>query len=488
MVVNGDAKRCLVRWAHSSEVFEMGPLLRGGELLLTTGLGLRGLPAMAHERYIDALADAGLAALAFELGRTFSALPDRLLEAARRRNLTVVTFTEVVPFEVIIEGFHNLVMDREVASLRRGDRIWNELIDVLSHGRGLAGLVAKAGELAGGGAYLVARDGHVAAGPPGAGEAPEATNVNSRPVNLEGATWGYLVIPKGRGSAVRDAVLDRAARAVCLELSRSGLGSDGLATASNLLRDIVERRVASPEELRLRCEGVGFPVIPGRPLMAVCLVADRRVSIHALGAAAQHACREVFGACFRGHVDGELVLVTYLPREGEPKLREALEALQSNLTASFRATSTGVSVLAGASVTDLDKIAESAGEAIEAAAIARRLGLRGRSMLARDLGVYRLLRQLGHDPILADFLRGQLGPLLDYDAARGSELVHTLDCYLQAGMSKSATADSLGVRRQTLYGRLARIEEILGPEALTDYEKRTALGVALHVWHLRTGI
>jgi purine catabolism regulator len=29
-----------VRWVHSSEIYEIAPLLRGGELLLTTGLGL----------------------------------------------------------------------------------------------------------------------------------------------------------------------------------------------------------------------------------------------------------------------------------------------------------------------------------------------------------------------------------------------------------------------------------------------------------------
>ncbi|MEV7970084.1 PucR family transcriptional regulator ligand-binding domain-containing protein [Sphaerisporangium sp. NPDC088356] len=29
----------LVRWVHSSEIYEIGSLLTGGELLLTTGLG-----------------------------------------------------------------------------------------------------------------------------------------------------------------------------------------------------------------------------------------------------------------------------------------------------------------------------------------------------------------------------------------------------------------------------------------------------------------
>ena len=47
VVLVGDPDRTLIRWVHSSEVFEMGPLLRGGEFLLTTGLGLRGTSAIA---------------------------------------------------------------------------------------------------------------------------------------------------------------------------------------------------------------------------------------------------------------------------------------------------------------------------------------------------------------------------------------------------------------------------------------------------------
>ena len=109
-------------------------------------------------------------------------------------------------------------------------------------------------------------------------------------------------------------------------------------------------------------------------------------------------------------------------------------------------------------------------------------------MLARDLGMYRLLAHLQNGPELSDFLREQLGVLLDHDAAHGTELLRTLDTYLRHGLAKTPTAEALGVRRQTLYNRLARIQDLLGGEPLTDYERHTALGVALHAWRLRTGL
>ena len=38
---NADLEKA-VRWVHTSEIFEIGPLLKGGEVLMTTGLGLIG--------------------------------------------------------------------------------------------------------------------------------------------------------------------------------------------------------------------------------------------------------------------------------------------------------------------------------------------------------------------------------------------------------------------------------------------------------------
>ena len=162
-VLVGDPDQTLIRWVHSSEVFEMGPLLSGGEFLLTTGLGLRGTSVADLGRYVEAIADAGLAALALELGRTFSEVPEGILRAAARRQLTVVALREVVPFAAMVEAFHRLVMDHEMSGLRRGERIWRELTSGVLARDGLSALVRRIADLTDGAAYLVARDGRVVA-------------------------------------------------------------------------------------------------------------------------------------------------------------------------------------------------------------------------------------------------------------------------------------------------------------------------------------
>ena len=162
------------------------------------------------------MADAGLAALALELGRTFSEVPEGILRAAERRQLVVVALRDVVPFAAMVEAFHRLVMDHEISGLRRGERIWRELTSGVLDRGGLHALVRRIADLAGGSAYLVARDGRLVAASHPAAAAPPATRENSRPVEIGGTSWGTLVVDARRGQ-LRAAVLDRAPHVVALE-------------------------------------------------------------------------------------------------------------------------------------------------------------------------------------------------------------------------------------------------------------------------------
>ena len=74
-----------VRWVHALELTDIRRLLRGGELVLSTGIALPESAAGLAE-YVAALADVGIAGLAVELGRRYAdALPDRARRPRRRR-------------------------------------------------------------------------------------------------------------------------------------------------------------------------------------------------------------------------------------------------------------------------------------------------------------------------------------------------------------------------------------------------------------------
>ena len=60
-----------VRWVHSAEVPDIAGLLRGGELVLTTGIGLPADDA-GLRAFIAELAEVGASGLVVELGRRYA--------------------------------------------------------------------------------------------------------------------------------------------------------------------------------------------------------------------------------------------------------------------------------------------------------------------------------------------------------------------------------------------------------------------------------
>jgi sugar diacid utilization regulator len=99
-----------------------------------------------------------------------------------------------------------------------------------------------------------------------------------------------------------------------------------------------------------------------------------------------------------------------------------------------------------------------------------------------ELGVYRLLAEVEDTASVERFVRGWIGPVLDYDTRKGSDLVLTLSRYLSCGGNYDATAAALHVHRSTCKYRVQRIKEISGHD-LADPEVHFNLELATRAWH-----
>ncbi|HXT93792.1 MAG TPA: PucR family transcriptional regulator ligand-binding domain-containing protein, partial [Trebonia sp.] len=100
-----------VRWVHALELTDVGRLLRGGELVLSTGIALPE-PAAALADYVASLARVGVAGLAVELGRRYTgALPPALVAAAEARSVPLVELRREVAFIEITEAVHARIID-----------------------------------------------------------------------------------------------------------------------------------------------------------------------------------------------------------------------------------------------------------------------------------------------------------------------------------------------------------------------------------------
>jgi hypothetical protein len=107
-----------VRWVHAVELTEdVGRLLRGGELVLSTGIALPE-SASGLAAYVAELSSAGVAGLAIELGRRYAgALPAPLVAAAVSSGVVLIEFRREVAFVEITEAVHTQIIDDRAARL-----------------------------------------------------------------------------------------------------------------------------------------------------------------------------------------------------------------------------------------------------------------------------------------------------------------------------------------------------------------------------------
>jgi GAF domain-containing protein/sugar diacid utilization regulator len=101
------------------------------------------------------------------------------------------------------------------------------------------------------------------------------------------------------------------------------------------------------------------------------------------------------------------------------------------------------------------------------------------------LGTAGMLLGAMDSPFAAQLLAAQLGPLLDYDRKRGTQLVSTAWIFLENDASITAAANSLHVHANTLRQRLDRIDTLLGP-GWRRGGRALDVHVALRLWRLRS--
>ncbi|MDO9379802.1 MAG: PucR family transcriptional regulator ligand-binding domain-containing protein [Nocardioidaceae bacterium] len=480
-VVHGSPRSTTVRWVHSSEVYEMGGLLAGGEVLLTSGLGLLGRPPLQLTTYVDRLVDAGCVALAIELGRSFVTMPPEIEAAARRRGLVLLALHEVVPFEQIVEDFHDLVVGRRVAASRTSGPVWQELLGIVVAGQGMGTLLRAVGRLADSTVWFVGPDGTVLerSRP---GDLPAGHPTTTADVRGPHGSVGRLVLT-GTATDRRSSLVEQAAVAVALELGRAPAATRTPSAAQAVVTEVLAGTLTSDAAVASACREAGWDPDPARHAVAAVLDVDVRVPPHELVPAVRQAVTQRLGAGVVGWQGHHVVVIGPGWVRPEPgRVRDALSAVLDDLGGE----GAPVHVMGvAAPVAALASLPSAVATAQEVTGLARRIGSRERVVLARDLGPHRMLARLPASELMA-FVTEQVGALIAHDAAHGTDLVRTVDAYLASRSTKAVAAQVLGIRRQSLYARITRIESLLGVP-LDDAGHQAGLALAIAGWRMRTG-
>ncbi len=129
LACGAESARAPVRWVHSTELADPTPFLKGGELILTTGLQLDG-PRVQRD-FLTRLADHEIAGLGFGTGLSHKRLPAALVTAAKKREFPLFEVPYEMPFIAITERAFTHLLDERYELLQR-NMVGDVLAEALS--------------------------------------------------------------------------------------------------------------------------------------------------------------------------------------------------------------------------------------------------------------------------------------------------------------------------------------------------------------------
>ncbi|CAA9367790.1 MAG: hypothetical protein AVDCRST_MAG34-3150 [uncultured Nocardioidaceae bacterium] len=508
-----------VRWVHVGEVGDLTGLLRGGELILSTGIAMSGPVAEAVD-YVEALVTAGAAGLVVELGAGFSAVPDEVLARARARDFPVIVLRHQVRFVEVTEEVHRGIVADQLKQVEFAREV-HERFTALSLEEADAGaIVAAASALSGSSVVLEDLTRRVVAfearGRPAAGlladwerrsrATPNLETLGvsgpegwvTAPVGLHGRRWARLVVPDPATSQARLAMLlERAAQA--LELGRM-VERDRLSlehrAQGGLLADLAAGRIVDEESASARAAALGM----GRGTRYVAVVArlrgapadppdgaDPLLQQDRARTLVEQVSRALRAAGLSGLVGGlledQVGLLLAVPQVRGPASHEdeALDALVTRLPE-------GEVVLGVGPVSDsLLAAGRGLGQAGHIAEVAATMpGHPGRIYFRHaDVGLRGLLALLHDDARVQAFVESELGRLLEHETRRSDGSLDLLRQYVAVGGNKTRLAEATHRSRASIYKRLDRLSRVLGVD-LDDPASLMSLGVALLAYDSRS--
>ncbi|MBD0380834.1 PucR family transcriptional regulator ligand-binding domain-containing protein [Paenibacillus sp. WST5] len=511
----------LVRWVHIIEVIQFEQLLQGGEMILTTGAAFKS-DTQLFKIYLEQLINRNVSCLCIEMGHYLSSVPGEWIDMAETSGLPLIIFPQAVRFIDITQDIHAHIINQHHRALQDLEKISREFHRMTLTSQGVAQVLQLLQNSTKAKVIYVPAEGQPKFVPHAssreskqwmellgkqldesseAGHTPspsliefEGQTIIVQPVGAMGKTWAHIAIVLGRKPREYEyLILDSASLSIAQDLLRKRYMEERKLYSQTLwVDDLLHLRIRDEEQIKVLI-GIDFKRLNVLNYH-VCLIEfeydqEARTSsvdegVETLGIHLSLTVRSVFEQhAFHPLItlqNNRLVIIAFDQAPKKPA-KERLQHVFQSIQQMKAEEQVKLVIGVGQINRSFMNAYMSYQEAIQAISLSSTM--QANVLYFDELGVFQLLFHIAEKQTLQAFVKTHLGPLIDHDQTRGSELLRTLKVYLDYDGSKQIVAQRLFIVRQSLYYRLEKIEELLGSDYMSP-EKRLALQVAIRAYQL----
>lgn len=490
LIAGANGQQNVIKWVHIVEHMDAVKLLKGSELILTTGIHLKN-NADGFKQFIHQLIESKAAGLCIELGSSIQAIPDCIQQLATDYEFPLIIFQEEVAFVEITQEIHSILINQQYGMIKKLEEYaqqinkytltannYEQILMHLYKHLGLQVIFTFNGQKS---IFIpnIQQDKY---------EMMQQANLDHADkhyvrcdVNIFNQYYGEVCLfsPQRLINEYDALILDRTVIALSQYLLRD-LYIEEKKGLEN--REILEKwlnGVPNTEELSHFIQKHHVRNTADHWIVMIHQIQKSKNSDLTYYKLYTRNLFEKYGFYpFILEKNQQLIFILANLREQETykqRIEQVIEQIHDN-NKKYKYADLKISLAVGKYVTNLQNVKNSFTTAKDTLQI--RLKSQNLSYFYEDLHLHHLIFQLQKNPSIMEMVADYINPLIEYDQKHNSKLVETLKIYLQTNGLKKETSERLFIVRQTLYHRLEKIEQLLGEDFMMP-EKRLALELML---------
>lgn len=471
-----------VKWAHIVEIARFGHLLNGNEVILSTGIGWAN-DVEKSLSYLQQLLDYNASALCVELVVHVTSLPQKMLELADKHHFPIIVFTEEVKFIDITKDLHEQILGYHEDVWWKLEKLYNMLYKELISNGGVGDFLKILHKETNGQTVLKHEDEYrFFPSPPTRKKQQmindlqiDKSNYDEQQVTLLGSHIATLYLIKETHQLTQ---FDKLAVKRCAEILVQFFWKNQQQKEATIMKknewmfEAIAGSLTHEEiivKIHERKPGIltKEAVVAVKPMHKSLLIKDKQNNAETILTMLLKPVLLEYGFQLLSVKDTTqnlyiLLLINQQQDHLQSRLELALQSIYEKNNDPFIHNEIQW-ISFGKIITSYDQLEKSYHTALSTLYYQQNIK-RLKKPFYHTLSIYRLIDQIPDREELKEMIDDYIGPLLHYDSEKGTDLLKTLQVYLENLGAKNDTAEQLHIVRQTLYHRLNRIESLIGTD------------------------